>query len=98
MIIKIKTMNGWQMFDEIESLDFQILGECDVIGVREDAKDFTNPSPIPAKENLAKAVGEEWSRALIWAKPKGHAIEDLQIIAYRPVYLLNNDGRTIETI
>ena len=95
MIVKLKSGSGWQMFDNLEDVNYRYLGD-EVIGVRGDVRDFTGTVPN-SEGNCALALKE--NRVELWAHQKGRSpLDALQIITYVPVYLLNDEGKTIEVI
>ena len=92
MIVKVKNCSTWILFDGAGEVSYHKLhrdgaGEA-AIGVRADVVDLTNN---PVDEDTAKAGITE-----IWMYKDHQVIR--QILAYSPIYILNDEGKTIERI
>jgi hypothetical protein len=76
----------------VDELHYRKLKDGDVNsdgdGLKSGTIDFTKDNHYPVSEN---------SRRIISFMNKNQ-IEETVICAYAPVYIMNNDGRTIETI
>ena len=98
MIIKLYDYNNemWQLFDEVDSVSYRkIEGQVQPIPEAEDNAniiDFTFSADKPMNEEMAKNP-----KVVIDFMNKNQA-EETRVFAYSPVYLMNNNGRTIETI
>lgn len=98
MILKVRSNYDpevWCFFEGAKQVTKEIHYVDDVTGfikamvVREDVYDYTNQK-IPGSDNLYKEGFLE-----VWIH--GKTSEDTkQILCYRPAYLLNDEGKTIE--
>jgi len=89
MIIKFQDGNKWRIFDEIDSLEYTHLKNGEAADCQTAALDYTGEL-VPADKPQEKRVE-------LWFMNKNQ-LTPSQVIAYCPVYLMNNEGRTIETI
>ena len=89
MIIKFQDRDVWHVFDEVDSLEYRYLKYGEKVVCRDDALDYTS---YPVEENEVPKL-----RIELWFMNKNQ-LELSQIFTYRPVYLLNNEGRTIDKI
>jgi hypothetical protein len=86
MIIKFKSEDTWVVFGEIDHVEY---GDIDIEkdGVHPDAIVYDPPSD---QEPVGKQVGIGF-----FTKNMNDAT---QVVAYSPIYLMNDQGRTVETI
>ena len=97
MIAKVKVaVNIWEYFDNAQRVNVQIHYSTPgltaapfAIGCREDVYNFTD-RPC-SEDELKNGIVELW----LYGKTND---DTRQIMAYRPVYLLNDDGKTVERI
>jgi len=87
MIIKFSVNGAWQMYDDVDSIRVKRITDATPEVFNGDVIDFTTEEP--------PAVGSEriWIRFM-----NSKQFAESEIIAYSPVYLMNNNGKTIETI
>jgi hypothetical protein len=86
MIIKFQSKEKWVIFGNVEQVEFEKLGN-----------DFNKGgTEISCYEPPAKSdrPAEEYNE-LIFSQGKG---EGVIIHAYSPIYLMNDDGKTVEII
>ena len=97
MIIKFQSYDGtWQMFDDVDSLNYQFIERNRVLGSR--TIYFTGDDlPLTSCENNIGVVVSERTRVLL-AFMNSKQLEESEIVAFSPVFIMNNEGRTIETI
>lgn len=88
MILKIVSENGVQLFDGFDQVSARDLSDNEPIGVSSDSIDFTDR---PLTEQEATFV-----KAEIWLYKQG--ANPRQIIAFKPVYVLSNDGKTVDKL
>lgn len=93
MIVKVKTDCGWTLFDGADRLDYRHYQRKEHLGVRQDVFDYTNNKP---GDNTIITSDDDYCIEL-WVYSKKDN-DPIQILARSPVYILNNNGRTIETI
>jgi hypothetical protein len=93
MIIKFEVNGAWQIFDDVDSLMYRKLGKFD-LGLEESESiiDYTNSIHDICSGN----EGTPYRVLLTFMNSK--QLEDSQVVAFSPIYLMNNNGRTIETI
>ena len=88
MIIKFKDCDTWVMFGEVDHITYK--------DIQDDPDKTAWPSDIlrfrPSDEDAA--VGK-WVKMSFLAKNMDRATE---IVVCTPIYLMNDQGRTIETI
>ncbi|MCK9520421.1 MAG: hypothetical protein M0R74_15565 [Dehalococcoidia bacterium] len=90
MILKIETSSGWVFYDEIDCLSYRNFpsGEYDAETDLKELIDHTEGWAKPCLEN---------QKRLISFMNKNQSEESF-VVAYSPIYLLNNEGKTIERI
>jgi len=105
MIIKFMVNDSWQLLDGISSLQYTRMGDHD--GVVEGDAELTNePDDSQIIDNITDYTGTLFRKAGDSKGYPGRAsliIGDgkscnSQIIAYAPIYVMNDNGKTIETI
>uniref|UniRef100_A0A6M3M324 Uncharacterized protein n=1 Tax=viral metagenome TaxID=1070528 RepID=A0A6M3M324_9ZZZZ len=101
MIVKVKvTEDIWEFFDGVRRFGKQIHYPDQEVGA---AKDFSKPD-IGVRSDFFDFVDrpcteDERKGGLVELWLYGKDLHDIrQILAYRPVYLLNDSGETIERI
>ncbi len=92
MIVKVMNASGWTLYGEVKKVSHGIIDGTMPIGVSETCDDFTNfANPqmqrptSPAKENPVVDL---------WLTLNDDTVK--QVLAYSPVFLLNNEGKTID--
>jgi hypothetical protein len=86
MIIKFQSGKKWVVFGSIEQLEYQVLGNGPSGG----------QSGISVYEPSAESIrSAEKYVELIFSQGKG---EGMIVHAYSPIYLMNDEGKTIEII
>ena len=105
MIIKFLVNDSWQLLDGINSLQYTRMGDHD--GVCEGDADLTNDiDDSQIIDNVTDYTGTLFQKigdskgfpgrvSLIIGDGKSF---NSQIIAYAPIYVMNDNGKTIETI
>lgn len=88
MIIKFQVGDSWQLYDEVDSVRYGMITDDD--GLKEGTIDFTKREPM--------RIGPTNSERALVAFINKNQTEETLILAYTPIYLMNNNGRTIETI
>ena len=89
MILKLKKGDSWIVFDGFDRIQYRDIQQGEGVAVRFDVYDYT-------KEDTNKPLNEGSVSAEIWLYWGTEA--KAQILADRPIYLLGNDGKTIERI
>lgn len=93
MIIKFEVNGAWQIFDDVDSLMYRKLGNFDVKLEGPDLViDYTN-----SLHNICSGNDGTPNRVLLTFM-NSKQLASSQIVAFSPIYLMNNNGRTIETI
>ncbi len=91
MILKVLKGSGWVIFGDFDRIEYSEIPPDRNICVRQDVFDFTaggDGSPI---SDPAQASKKEVWLYRVGAEPR-------QILAEGPMFLTNDDGRTIERI
>lgn len=94
MIIKFKAGEGWQMYDDVDSLRYYRLDAfLPDIELENGFIDFTDTISTdgPVDSN-------GYPNRVLLEFMNSKQTKESQIIAHSPIYLMNNQGRTIETI
>jgi hypothetical protein len=93
MIIKFEVNGAWQIFDDVDSLMYRKLGKFDLdLEGTESVIDYTN-----SIHNISSGNdGTPYRVLLTFMNSK--QLSESQVVAFSPIYLMNNQGRTIETI
>jgi hypothetical protein len=110
MIIKFEVNGAWQIYDDVDSLMYRRMGLFDQCEYNEPAEGIKEEEIsgdlIDYTETLSTGEGDPRENS----DSKGHPGRVLltfmnskqtansQVVAYSPIYLMNNNGRTIETI
>jgi len=90
MIIKFNARGVWHIFDEVDSLQYRYIGS--------DRDIITNDYTLDYTDADSEDVGGSKSIRVELMFMNKNQLEGSQIIANSPIYLLNNEGRTIEKI
>lgn len=98
MIVKVRTnpTGSWKLYDGVKELSFRYFSSLEVIGVQDGVDDFTNPGKGLYEE--PKAVNEkiDIQQIELWLD-RGESVNK-QVLALSPVYVLNDEGKTIERL
>lgn len=86
MILKIKTNCGWQIFGEVDYVHYT---------QAEDNVEYA-PHVLDYTKNWENLM-PDGSKMFICFMNKDQTAET-SVLAYSPVYLMNDEGRTVETI
>jgi hypothetical protein len=107
MIIKFEVNGAWQIFDDVDSLMYRRMGINDCLEYREaqgvtecnvgDLIDYTETLQSNG-DNKSDADIDNLKIRVLLTFMNSKQLESSQIIAFSPIYLMNNNGRTIETI
>jgi len=88
MIIKFKSGSTWVVFGEVDHVEYNDIDyDPKKVGVRSEVIVYDPPDDQPV---IGKAVGLGF-----FTKNMNASTE---VIAYSPIYLMNDQGRTVETI
>ena len=93
MIIKFEVGDGWQMFSDVDTLTYHKLGPFSVdIEDIEQVLDYT--------ETLSQVKGpiEGNSGRVLLSFMNSKQLAETQICVFSPVYIMNDNGRTVEVI
>lgn len=97
MIIKFEVNGAWQLFDGVDSLRYQKLGPHSVAeDIVDNAIDYTDSLRAIASDQFGfpGRVLLTFTNAM---KLMG-VNDEYPVVAFSPIYLMNDSGRTIETI
>lgn len=94
MIVKFEVNGGaWQMYDDVDSLRYRKLGAF--------ALELEKPEEIIDFTETISAINSDKDgnpgRVLLNFSYSKQPME-CRVIAFSPIYLMNNEGRTVETI
>lgn len=100
---KMSDKEGWMLIDGFDSLTYHYHHKDDVIGVRSNVRDYLRTTETLCSNAV---VGSELKPASeikiledyyeIWLMKGEDTIS--QILAHGPIYILNDEGKTIERI
>lgn len=101
MILKCKNAgDSDQLFDGFDQITYTYRKKDEVIGVRHDCLDFLKMNEIVYEANFPEAGKREMKISKnfveIWLYKNCNVVK--QILAHSPVYVMNDDGKTIEKI
>ena len=93
MIIKFEVNGAWQIFDDVDSLMYRRLGNFQL--------DLEEPEVVIDYTETMNSIcsddkGNPGRVLLTFMNSK--QLEQYQVVAFSPIYLMNNQGRTIETV
>lgn len=110
MIIKFEVNGAWQFFDDVDSFMYRRMGAFDDCQFNEPAEgiseELVSGDLIDFTETLSTGEGDAKENS----DSKGHPGRVLltfmnsqqtansQVVAYSPIYLMNDNGKTIEII
>jgi len=97
MIVKFKVNESWHMFDEVDSLEYRCLRYDEPPVESEYALNYIAPGYSPIGETDSEEAANRRQVVELWLMNKNQ-LAPSQVFTYHPVYLMNNEGRTIETI
>lgn len=89
MMLKILVADEWEFFDGFDRVSHREIPPDEDTGVRSDCLSFCERQRKDT-ENPRKAEIE------LWLYKGGQVVK--QIIALRPIFILNNEGKTVERI
>ena len=93
MIIKFQNYDGtWQLFDDVDSLNYSIIGTA-----KED-ECFSSGTIFFTGEDEPHTNGMPYEQDRVWMSCVNSKQLEAKIVAFAPVFIMNNEGRTIETI
>ncbi|MDO9528027.1 MAG: hypothetical protein Q7J27_02585 [Syntrophales bacterium] len=84
MIIKFQSNDSWYMFDEVDSLEYRYLRVGEKIASRSGVLDYMEEPSEDKRVELCFLNKNQ--------------LEPSQVFADCPVYVLNNEGRTIDKL
>jgi hypothetical protein len=97
MIIKFEVNGAWQMFDDVDSLMYRKLGPFngDMAIKDDDRVEF-----IDYTETMNSICSNEagYPGRVLLTFMNSKQLASSQVVAFSPIYLMNNNGRTIEVI
>lgn len=93
MIIKFEVNGAWQIFDDVDSLMYRKLGAFKLdLEDPEQVIDFTG-----TMSNIGCDGNGNPGRVLLTFM-NSKQLANSQVVAFSPIYLMNENGKTIETI
>lgn len=92
MIIKVQTQSGYALFDQVDHFTYHYFQAGNSIGVSADTYDYTDLQRPLSPEYPAL----EQKNAVCMFLSCGR--ETKQVLALEPVFILNNDGKTIDKL
>lgn len=96
MIVKVINSSGWTLYDGVKKLSHSIVDESCPIGVSSELDDFTNWGTSGVDLGGTKRPSGETAKINMWLTFDNDSIK--QVLAYSPVFLLNNEGKTVDRI
>ena len=109
MIIKFEVNGAWQIFDDVDSLMYRRMGAHDGCDFNEPADGVTTDYEIEDLidytetmmkdgEILVNGDANGYPNRVLLTFMNSKQLAQSQVVAYSPIYLMNNNGKTIETI
>jgi hypothetical protein len=101
MILKCKNAGGNDvLFDGFDEIHHEYTKKDAVIGVRADCLDFLKMEE-KIEENMPAITGGRGMRVAsdfvqVWLHKNGDVLK--QILAHSPIYIMNDEGKTVEKI
>ncbi len=101
MILKCKNAgDSDQLFDGFDHITYTYKKKDDILGVRQDCLDFLKMEDIagesndPASDKRLMKISKNFVE--IWLYKNCNVVK--QILAHSPIYVMNDEGKTIERI
>ena len=101
MIIKFEVNGAWQVYDDVDTLMYRRMSRREAV----DLSGYPVGSLVDYTETLQTNGSNESDADIDNLKIRvlltfmnSKQLENSQILAFSPIYLMNNNGRTIETI
>jgi hypothetical protein len=97
MIIKFEVNGAWQIFDNVDSLMYRKLGSFNgKLAIKDDEQvefiDYTKTM------NSVCSNDTGFPGRVLLTFMNNKQLANFQAVAFSPIYLMNNNGRTIEII
>jgi hypothetical protein len=86
MIIKFQSKNRWVYFGDVDQCEHEVLGNAGCSAYDESVSVYQPPPGERPAERFVELVFSQ-------GKPEGRIV-----YAYSPIYLMNNEGKTIDVI
>jgi hypothetical protein len=93
MIIKFEVNGAWQFFDDVDSLMYRKLGNFDV--------KLEDPDEVIDYTETISSIGSEidgTSGRVLLTFMNSKQLAQSQVVAFSPIYLMNENGKTVEVI
>jgi hypothetical protein len=109
MIIKFEVNGAWQFFDDVDSFMYRRMGAHDCLEFHEpadgvtadyDIKDVIDYTETMVKDGelLCNGSSEGYPNRVLLTFMNSKQTAQSQVVAYSPIYLMNDNGKTIEII
>jgi hypothetical protein len=110
MIIKFEVNGAWQIFDDVDSFMYRRMGAFDQCAFNEPAEGVKDEEVsgdlIDYTETLSMGEGDTREQSDSKGNPgrvlltfmNSKQTANSQVVAYSPIYLMNNNGKTLEII
>ena len=102
MIIKFEVNGAWQVFDDVDTLMYRRMSLREVVDLSGcpvgSLVDYTETLQSNGNSNKSDADIDGLKIRVLLTFMNSKQLENSQVLAYSPIYLMNNNGRTIETI
>jgi hypothetical protein len=101
MILKCKNAGGNDvLFDGFDEIHYEYTKKDAVIGVRTDCLDFLKIEEVVEESNYPEQDKREMKVSSnfvqVWLHKNGDVLK--QILAHSPIYIMNDEGKTVEKI
>jgi hypothetical protein len=96
MIIKFEVNGAWQLFDDVDSLMYRKLGAWGL--ELDDVRNIIDYTGTINTVHSADVPEPSYPGRVLLTFMNSKQTENSQVIAYSPIYLMNDQGRTIDTI
>jgi hypothetical protein len=102
MILKFEVNGSWQIFDDVDSLMYRRMSLREAVDLSGcpvgSLVDYTETLQANGNSNKSDADIDGLKIRVLLTFMNSKQLENSQVLAYSPIYLMNNNGRTIETI
>jgi hypothetical protein len=110
MIIKFEVNGAWQFFDDVDSFMYRRMGAFDKCEFKEPLEGVSDEEVsgdlIDFTETLSTGEGDKKENCREEGNPgrvlltfmNSKQTANSQVVAYSPIYLMNNNGKTLEII
>jgi len=98
MIIKFEVNGAWQLFDDVDSLMYRKLGAFNGGDLGLDKKEIEELIDYTESLHSICSGNEGYSGRVLLTFMNSKQLAQSQVVAFSPIYLMNENGKTVEII